>query len=86
MHHISGNQFKSLYKHYEYDDGCAVIRVHACVHLPTCVLVVPNGALAPAYTIHTSNSAWDMSKRISTPVNQMRGRALPMMNIGAVLS
>ena len=29
MYHISGKEFKSLYKHYEYDEGYAMIRVHA---------------------------------------------------------
>ena len=44
MYHILRNEFKSLYKHYEsmYDEGYAMICVHACVHILTCVLVVPN--------------------------------------------
>ena len=53
MYHILGNEFKSLYKHFEYDEGYAMIRVHTCVHIRTCVLVVPDRVLGPAYTIHT---------------------------------
>jgi len=33
MYHISGNE--SLYKGYEYDEGYAMIRVHAWIHIPS---------------------------------------------------
>ena len=95
MYHILGNEFESICKHYEYDEGYAMIRVHACVHIPTCVLVVPNRVLGPAYIIHTrqaSATPHGTPPHVSDPHYRAQttneGCALPKMNNinGAVLS
>ena len=64
MCHISGSGFKSLDKHYEYNEGI----YRACVPSPTCVLqvVVPDAAWRPAYTIHSRHASATL---YSTPLS-----------------
>jgi len=68
-----------------------MIRVHACVHIPTCVLVVPNCVLGPAHIIHTRQASTTShgtrlheSDYLAQITNE--GCALPKMHNGAVLS
>ena len=74
MYHISGNEFKSLYKDYEYDEGYACM--HGFISLLACVLV---DSLSPTVPWHPhvpfilrQAPATPHSTRISTPINQMR--------------